>query len=65
MRRFTDWDKITRCALKLTVALSVLVITAVLMIMGYEERGEFCIGGECLIPPIAILYWFIWREVDK
>lgn len=50
---------------KIFTTLSILALTAVMMELAYIERGEFCIGGECLIPALAVLIYLADREVAR
>lgn len=44
------------------IATLVLIVTMLMIRIAYLERGYFAIGGECLIPAIAVFMYLADRE---
>ncbi len=44
---------------------TILALTAVMMQLSYIERGYFAIGGECLIPAIAVLFYVADKTIER
>lgn len=47
------------------LALAAVLITLIAVVMSYEDRGYFAIGGEVFIVPLIAMMRFLYKDMRK